>query len=98
MASGMEIDLLGPLSRPDIQLNGHGRPDPVSDEALLRAALEVALTSASGPVVLAVSGGRDSMALMYAVARWAPERLATVATFDHGTGGYATDAASLVVA
>jgi tRNA(Ile)-lysidine synthase len=49
-------------------------------------------------VVLAVSGGRDSMALMYAVARWAPERLATVATFDHGTGGYATDAASLVVA
>jgi tRNA(Ile)-lysidine synthase len=35
---------------------------------------------------------------MQAMARWAPERIAVVATFDHGTGGYATDAAALVAA
>ncbi len=66
--------------------------------ALLHAAIEVALARVSGPLVLAISGGRDSMALMHAIARWAPGRLATVATFDHGTGGYATDAAALVAA
>jgi tRNA(Ile)-lysidine synthase len=48
------------------------------------------------PLVLAVSGGRDSMVLLEAVARAAPERVASVATFDHGTGSPATRAASLV--
>ena len=72
--------------------------DYVPTEVLLRASLDVALSRASGPLVLAVSGGRDSMALMHAVARWAPDRLAAVATFDHGTGAYATDAASHVAA
>lgn len=67
---------------------------PLSD--ILRAALEVASANASGDLVLAVSGGRDSMALLHAMARWAPERIKAVATFDHGTGGYATDASSLV--
>lgn len=65
-------------------------------ETVLRAAVEVALERVTGPLVLAISGGRDSMALMFAVARWAPDRLAAIATFDHGTGGYATEAASLV--
>jgi len=69
---------------------------PTAD--LLRAALEVALTPVSGKLVLAISGGRDSMALLHAMKRWAPERLAVVATFDHGTGEFATDAASLVAA
>ncbi|MBL0171876.1 MAG: tRNA lysidine(34) synthetase TilS [Gemmatimonadaceae bacterium] len=36
--------------------------------------------------------------MMHAFARWAPDRLAAVATFDHGTGGYATDAAAHVAA
>ena len=45
--------------------------------------------------VLAVSGGRDSMALLHAAAASLPGRLATVATFDHGTGPDATRAAEL---
>jgi tRNA(Ile)-lysidine synthase len=72
--------------------------DGVPMESLLRAAIEVALSRFDEPVVLAISGGRDSMALMHAMARWAPERLAAVATFDHGTGGYATEAAAMVAA
>lgn len=71
---------------------------PDSPAAVLEATLDVALSGSSGPIVVAVSGGLDSMALMYAVARWAPDRIAAVATFDHGTGSYATDAASLVAA
>uniref|UniRef100_UPI00286E7E40 ATP-binding protein n=1 Tax=Gemmatimonas sp. TaxID=1962908 RepID=UPI00286E7E40 len=67
-------------------------------DALLQASLEVAMAPVVGPVVLAVSGGRDSMVLLQAMARWAPECIAAVATFDHGTGRYATDAASLVAA
>jgi tRNA(Ile)-lysidine synthase len=47
-------------------------------------------------VVLAVSGGRDSMVLMHAAARVAPERVAGVVTIDHGTGQPAADAAALV--
>ncbi|HEX8849673.1 MAG TPA: tRNA lysidine(34) synthetase TilS [Gemmatimonadaceae bacterium] len=43
-------------------------------------------------LVLAVSGGRDSIALLAAVMRVAPERVAAVATFDHGTGPAARDA------
>jgi tRNA(Ile)-lysidine synthase len=46
-------------------------------------------------LVLAVSGGRDSMALMHAVARVAPESVRVVATFDHGTGAAASDASHL---
>ncbi len=65
---------------------------------LLRASIQVALDGMQESVVLAVSGGSDSMALLFAMVRWAPERIAAVATFDHGTGMYATDAASLVAA
>jgi tRNA(Ile)-lysidine synthase len=71
---------------------------PLPSEALLRATLEVALAAHDEPLVLAVSGGLDSMALLQAVARWAPARIAAVATFDHGTGEFATEAASLVAA
>ncbi len=69
---------------------------PTSD--ILRAALEVASANSEGDFVLAISGGRDSMALLHAMARWAPHRIKAVATYDHGTGSYATDAASLVAA
>ncbi len=83
------------LSRPE----DHGATDDsVPTAALLQAALDVSLARVDGPLVLAISGGRDSMALMHAMARWARPRLGAVATFDHGTGGYATDAAALVAA
>ena len=48
-------------------------------------------------LVLAVSGGRDSMVLLEAAARVIRDRVAAVATFDHGTGTQATDAAVLAV-
>ena len=50
-----------------------------------------------GRYLLAVSGGRDSMALLDAFARWRADACA-VATFDHGTGRAATAAAELVEA
>ena len=48
-------------------------------------------------MVLAVSGGIDSMVLLDAFAAAAPERVAAVATFDHGTGPAARTAAALVL-
>ena len=47
-------------------------------------------------LVLAVSGGRDSMVLLHACARVAPRSVQVVATFDHGTGPAASRAATLV--
>jgi tRNA(Ile)-lysidine synthase len=51
-----------------------------------------------GPLVLAVSGGRDSMALLEAAARIVSRRVVAVAAFDHGTGPHATEAVHLVAA
>jgi tRNA(Ile)-lysidine synthase len=48
-------------------------------------------------VLLAVSGGLDSMVLLEACAAVLPERIAAVATFDHGTGPAAAAAAAHVV-
>ena len=64
----------------------------------VEAAVRRALTDAVRPVILAVSGGRDSIAMLHAAARGAHERIAIVATFDHGTGAAATRAARLVAA
>lgn len=47
-------------------------------------------------LLLAVSGGRDSMVLLHASARVARRSVAAVATFDHGTGAAASRAAELV--
>ena len=47
-------------------------------------------------VVLAVSGGRDSMVLLHAAATVARSSVACVATFDHGTGPAARAAVSRV--
>jgi tRNA(Ile)-lysidine synthase len=49
------------------------------------------------PLVLAVSGGLDSMVLLEAAARTIPARQLVVATFDHGTGAAARRSARLVV-
>ena len=47
-------------------------------------------------VVLAVSGGRDSMALMHAALTCARESVMCVATFDHATGAHSARATALV--
>ncbi len=51
-----------------------------------------------GRWVLAVSGGRDSMVLLHAMARARAHEVAAVATFDHGTGPAARRAVALVEA
>ena len=77
---------------------GRRRSDTPSVPALLQAAVDVAVESARGPMVLAVSGGCDSMVMLHAMVRWAPHMIAAVATFDHATGGAATEASALVAA
>jgi tRNA(Ile)-lysidine synthase len=47
-------------------------------------------------VVLAVSGGRDSMSLLSAAAARARDSVACVATFDHATGAHAAASVALV--
>ncbi|MDB4879778.1 MAG: tRNA(Ile)-lysidine synthase [Gemmatimonadetes bacterium] len=62
---------------------------------VLQAARRAARASHT-PMLLAVSGGLDSMALLVAMARVAPERVALVATLDHGTGPAASAASAHV--
>lgn len=54
------------------------------------------LSSVTQPIVLAVSGGIDSMVLLDVTARIAHGRVARVATFDHGTGRHARAAVVFV--
>jgi tRNA(Ile)-lysidine synthase len=58
-------------------------------------AREAALAS-DRPLLLAVSGGLDSMSLLDAMAAVAPERIAAVATFDHASGAHSARAAAHV--
>jgi tRNA(Ile)-lysidine synthase len=61
--------------------------------------IEEAVAAALGNearVVLAVSGGLDSMTLLDAAFRVARDRIVAVATFDHGTGAAAQQAVQLV--
>lgn len=50
----------------------------------------------AGRWLLAVSGGRDSMVLLDAMASARSGEIAAVATFDHGTGAAAREASALV--
>ncbi len=78
---------------------GRPRPSqrPVRASPVTLATEAVRAEVARGPrLVVAVSGGRDSMVLLETLARVAPGSVAAVATFDHGTGVAATTAASLV--
>jgi tRNA(Ile)-lysidine synthase len=68
-----------------------------ASDAVVEAPVARAL-GAAGSVVLAVSGGRDSMALLRAAVNVVRAPLAAVATFDHGTGAAATAAVELVSA
>ena len=58
-------------------------------------AREAALAS-DRPLLLAVSGGLDSMSLLDAMAAVAPERIAAVATFDHASGAHSARATAHV--
>jgi tRNA(Ile)-lysidine synthase len=64
-------------------------------EAAVAAAVAATVTR-DRLLVLAVSGGADSMVLLHSMARAAAERVAGVATFDHGTGPASRAAAALV--
>lgn len=64
--------------------------------AVRDAVRNTAAVAGNSRFVLAVSGGRDSMAMLHAFAEVAPDAIAAVATFDHGTGVHATDAVRLV--
>ena len=69
----------------------------MSDDAIGVVREQVgAVLSGAGRLVLAVSGGIDSMTLLDAVSAVLPSRALTVATFDHGTGPAAAAAVTLV--
>ena len=59
-------------------------------------AVRAAARGSDVPLVLAVSGGLDSMVLLHAAARVAHSRVAVVATFDHGSGRAGSSAARFV--
>ncbi|HTK49259.1 MAG TPA: tRNA lysidine(34) synthetase TilS [Gemmatimonadaceae bacterium] len=63
-------------------------------DLLNRARREVRRSDA--PLLLAVSGGLDSMVLLDVVTRIAADRIAGVATFDHGTGAHSARAVAHV--
>ena len=64
----------------------------------IERSLRASVRELRAPMVLAVSGGLDSMVLLDAMARSAPERVAAVAVFDHGSGPSASRAAAFVCA
>lgn len=59
-------------------------------------AVRAAVRAGDVPLVLAVSGGLDSMVLLHAAAQVARARVAMVASFDHATGRAASSAARFV--
>lgn len=68
---------------------------PMQSEALMRVARSLDALP-PGRWLLAVSGGRDSMVLLDAMAAWRGGEIAGVASFDHGTGPAARKAVQLV--
>src|SRR5215203_2171989 len=65
------------------------------ESEVVARAREAALAS-DRPLLLAVSGGLDSMTLLDAMATAAPERIAAVGTFDHASGAHSAQAAAHV--
>ncbi|MDQ6634731.1 MAG: tRNA lysidine(34) synthetase TilS [Gemmatimonadota bacterium] len=62
----------------------------------VRQAARRSARATEAPLLLAISGGLDSMVLLHAMAAVARSRIAAVATMDHATGKAATTAASHV--
>jgi tRNA(Ile)-lysidine synthase len=73
------------------------RPTATNDALAIRRAVHDALAD-RGRVVLAVSGGVDSIVLLHAASVVVPRERLVVATFDHGTGPAASVAAAGVAA
>ena len=78
-----------------------GRPSlycgmPDDETGVVLKAVQDAVAAVDRPLVLAVSGGLDSMSMLHAVAEVARDRIAAVASLDHGTGGAAQAAVGLV--
>ena len=71
--------------------------EPVELDSRMDDSLEqvVAQQLRARRVVLAVSGGRDSMSLLHAAASCARNSIAAVASFDHATGAHAARAVAL---
>jgi len=63
---------------------------------VVRRAVRAAVRTSGQPLVVAVSGGLDSMVLLHALAAVARRRVAMVATFDHGSGAAASTAVAHV--
>src|SRR6478672_9161996 len=76
----------------------HARREPVElDSGMADSLVSIVARQLRGRrVVLAVSGGRDSMALLHAAAAGARGSIACVASFDHATGPHAARAVALV--
>jgi tRNA(Ile)-lysidine synthase len=62
----------------------------------IERSVAAAATETGKPLILAVSGGLDSMVLLDAAARVAPDRIAAVASFDHGSGPHSERATAFV--
>jgi tRNA(Ile)-lysidine synthase len=88
---------MAPRARDTERFSADAMTGPAASRAALAGAVRATVDSSPGRrLVLAISGGRDSMAMLHAFARYAPESIAVVATVDHGTGAHATDAVRLV--
>src|SRR5688572_8320800 len=74
------------------------RPASAADAAALDPAQLFSRLAGARGLVLAVSGGPDSTALMLLVARWGERPPALVVTVDHGLRPEAAEEASLVAA
>lgn len=88
---------------PAARVSAAGAVETAVERAVRRATAPLARLIGAQPgepvqprIVLAVSGGRDSMVLLEAFVRRAPGAIAAVATFDHGTGDHARAAVDLV--
>lgn len=64
--------------------------------AIRDAVRDALATAPAGSLLLAVSGGADSLVLFDAVQTVAPERVAAVAVFDHGSGAHGRRAVEVV--
>lgn len=62
-------------------------------DSVVLGAVRAALARSDAPLLLAVSGGLDSMALLAAVVEVSRARVAAVASFDHATGDWSRAAA-----
>lgn len=85
-------------SGPTVERSGEPPGSQLIRSELARAVREASAQFGGdrGRVLLAVSGGRDSMTMLHVATAVARDAISAVATFDHGTGAHAARAAALV--